>query len=496
MSGGFSAFASFGMLSFSSAPTRAEMIYRSMYAAKIGAFDLKPGSYQEAKVYAQAMGIARGRYTLQRAFNQQFPLKAVEMLPALEENWSIVPSETASILDRQLAVASAMMLVRGATREAITAGLQAILGTHFIALRILTDTETTKEQNTDAYGPLFNRVDIPFKLIQLPDPVATIGVPLTIMYENADLTAGALLIQKNEKLLIEPEVPGQAEIVTVIAATATTFTATFTKSHDEGAFATTQNWVNWTSTQRSYFVVVDAFAALDSEMVRRVNDFMSKVARGVSKWSIIEPINPGVSFCGPFTLEYSPLGMTPIARLDIFPAVTPDFELLPMIMTTMGGRLYAFGRNLSSVIQVTLQSTTPPPYVLPLTVVSDYELDLGVLPGTFVVPVGAGFIDIPVDFYNGTTIRKILRIAQAPEAVSYVYPANDTMGPVTAYGTGLLQVVDIQANSFSFAAGWVITDDSTITNIVPTNFYGTAGHHAMTFVFGDGSTISVDFLYS
>lgn len=393
----FSAFTPFGMLKFSSAPSRGELIYRSMYAMKADAFDLSVGGYHEAKVYAQSMGIARGRYALERAFNNQNPLKAIELLPALEKNWAVIPSETDTLLDRQLAVAARMMLVRGATREAVTAGLQAILKTHFIALRTFNVNEAVVEEPTGSFGPTFARHDLPFKVIRLTGPVAHLSVPTTVPYTNADPTAGPILVQKDDVFMVQPENTGLAEVVTIISATDTDLTAIFQHSHDVDSFATTQNWVNWTSTQRIYMIVVDNYAALDAETVRRVDDFMGKASRGVSSWDIVQPTSPGASTVGPFTLDVSALGTVPLAQLPILTPVPLNISMLSPASGPVGGgtAVTMTGSGFSLVTTLVDDGTNNPGRVI----VSDSKITFVTDPAAS----GPGIWPVVVTDSNGNT---------------------------------------------------------------------------------------------
>ncbi len=362
----FSAFTPFGMLTFASSPSRGERTYRAMYAMKVGAFDLTRGTYAEAKVYAQSMGIARGRYALERAFNQQFPLTSTDLLPALEKNWAVIPSETDTILDRQLNVVARMMLVRGAKREAITAGLQAILGSNLIALRTFLPSEVVTEQPVGDFGSLFARVDLPFKLIRLTGPVARLNTPTTVPYTNADPTSGAILVQKDDVFMFQPENTGLAEVVTITSATADDLTATFKRSHDVDSFATTQNWVNWTSTQRSYLVIVNSLVSIDAETVRRVDDFMGKVSRGVSSWNIVEPSTPGATTVGPFTLEVSPLGAVPLEEIRIIPRRELTITMLtPSSGPTAGGTAVVMkGTGFNEVTDLTDDGTVNAGFII------------------------------------------------------------------------------------------------------------------------------------
>lgn len=310
----FSVFSGFGAFKFSSKPTHGQSIYDAMVAAKVGGFRLEPGDYAEAKVYAQAMGLARCRYTLERARNQQDPLKAIELLPHLEGDWGAIPSETDTLIVRQQNVAAKMRLPRGPRRENVETQLRAILGTDFLALRAPASADVLSQTPTTA---CFARPEIPYKVVQLTTPVTLVGSPYACGYANLDVTQGQVVLAVGDVLTVQPENAGLLEVVTVVGATATTFTATFQNAHDLHAIGTTQNYVNWTSTQRHVYVVVKATSSLDAEKVRRVHDWMSAVCRGVSSWSVVQPTTPGATTIGPLTLGLSPLGTCPIGALPI-----------------------------------------------------------------------------------------------------------------------------------------------------------------------------------
>ena len=66
------------------------------------------------------------------------------------------------------------------------------------------------------------------------------------------------------------------------------FKATFANAHDVGASVIAGNWPYWWSTQRFALIVVSSAAAVDPESRRKVDTFMSRVARGVSQWAIVQ----------------------------------------------------------------------------------------------------------------------------------------------------------------------------------------------------------------
>lgn len=87
------------------------------------------------------------------------------------------------------------------------------------------------------------------------------------------------------------------------------FQATFTKAHDVGAAMVAGNYPYWWSTQRLAYIVVTAAASIDPETRRKVNDFMTRAARGVSQWGIVQgtPTTPGVGTVGPLHVA-DPMG--------------------------------------------------------------------------------------------------------------------------------------------------------------------------------------------
>lgn len=390
----FSAFTPFNMMKFSGAPSRGESIYRSMYSAKVSAFDLTPGTYQEGKVYAQAMGIARGRYALERVQNQLDPFKCIEMLPALEKDWAVVPLESDTLLDRQSNVAAKMLLVRGARREAVEAGLRVILGSHYVMLRGVASAEVLSSFSSNQN---FSRVELPAKYIALTTPVALTGAAYEVGYTTADPSATPVTIVKGDTVTLSPENIGLKEAVVVSSARAGYFSATFANAHDIGSFATTDNYVDWMSTQRMLYVVVDDYAARNAELVRRVNDFMSRACSGVTEWHIVEPTTPLAATMGPFTLNISPLGAVPVGAVNINYTDGPDFALITDPSSTTGLQAILVGHRLTGLSLVRInavsraftliddyRATCAIPFGLNLAVPSSFTLEVTTPAGVFI----------------------------------------------------------------------------------------------------------------
>lgn len=315
----FSAFAPFSMLDFSSKPTHLEAVYGSISDNVRGAYDLTPGTHTEASVYARACAVADGLYALDRANNQRDPLKCIEMLPGLERDYGIVPPATATLLERQQAVAAKMLLSNASSLVNLGNALRAELGSDFIAVRPFTAADRTLSASTPVGN--FTDVNLPIKQITILDPVP-VGT-CTVRYQTADTSAPPVTLLKNDSLIVQPDNSGLREVVTVSAVASGTFTATFTKGHDTGCMASTQNFPGWWSTQCMLLVILKAAAEIDTNKQQIVHQLMQAATRGVVTWSIVAPSSPGALSLGPFTLGDATLGQlgpVPIGTLSFTPS--------------------------------------------------------------------------------------------------------------------------------------------------------------------------------
>jgi hypothetical protein len=144
---------------------------------------------------------------------------------------------------------------------------------------------------------------------------------LGITYQNWDVTRADLQLAKGDVLCVQPENLGLAEKITVVAVEGSgptrTMHATFSNAHDAGAAATTGATPIWWSNTGHLLVVVTAAAALNAELCGRVNELLTRIAKGGTTWSIVEPTTAGATTVGPYTLGVSPLGAVPIGTVQI-----------------------------------------------------------------------------------------------------------------------------------------------------------------------------------
>lgn len=311
-----SSFNPLGMLALSSKPSQAELIYRSIVASYGGPgknFTFDKGSRQDATAYAQAMGIARARLTLQRAGNQLDPRLVGEMAGYREQEYGLVPGASDTMQQRRGALASRKLLPLGSNQTNTENALRDLLGAGFVSLRTTPVADAVTWPLALGDSPMnMQRPEAPRKLVRLIAPVATLGAPLAVAYSQitTPLVPGSapVTLLNGDVVVVDPANNSQAERVTVSAVTPSMFTATFTKSHDAGALATTGSFPWWESTKRHSLVIVTAAVAASSEWRRKIHELMQRLARGVSTWDITDG-------AGPFKVGVGKLGITPIGAL-------------------------------------------------------------------------------------------------------------------------------------------------------------------------------------
>lgn len=315
----FSAFAKFGHLRFSGKPTHGETFYKQIKNAFGGQYATTIGTRSEAWMFATAMALARVRYAKERAANQSSPQRVIEMLPVREMEYGLIPGRYDTIIDRQRALAAKMLLPEGARYTAVTAALQAAIGSDFLYYR------TTKAGEIVAFpadpgemsggrrkwpGNWTRTVYAP-KVVRLTSPASIIASDSTVHYEPVE---GGVEIKAGDVVVVGANNIGQAELMTVVSASSNTFTGRFKNAHDVGDICTTSYFPYWISTQRHVLVVVTPSAAVDPEKRRKVNVVMAEVMRGVTTWDTVPDDGSGTATAA-FTVGDSVLGRIGYAGL-------------------------------------------------------------------------------------------------------------------------------------------------------------------------------------
>lgn len=338
----YSAFAPYGMMAYSSKPTHAESLYRSMVKgvgnepgsdeAK-GTLSTAEGSRMEAKIYADAMALARARYVLEHAGAQVFPEQLVEMLDVREKEYGVTPGPRETVDERRDAVAAAFLLPRGAAKTEVENALLTLLGDRFVAYRPTPTSEAAQWPTALGDQPQNLQLpSVPRKLIRLTEDVLSgLGAPQFVRYErfvpdaNPSAPLHSLLI--GDVLVIDGGDLDRVETVTVTDLSFdepifegpiyATFQATFNNPHNAGVPGTTAPWPLWVSTKRHNLIVLTEEAALDPDARRKVNEQLRKQLRGVSTWQITAESSPGSMMLGPFTVGGGKLGITTIGKINL-----------------------------------------------------------------------------------------------------------------------------------------------------------------------------------
>lgn len=331
-----SAFTPCGMLTMSSLPSHAETIHGALVKSQGEAYRVNGelNVRQDAKLYAQAMGLARAQYALQGAGNQQFAAKAWDLFPVLEAEHGLVPRPSDTLAERRGALAARMLLPGGASQVNVQNALTALLGDDFIAY--IPTAVGDEVLYPTAIGDQPMNLQLPSvlrKLVQIEPAVTTgLGFPQSVVYQDLladpapDTISAVPILLVGDHVVVGPDDNGNTETVEVEASSVFVidelnyelrFTATFNKPHPAATLCSTMPYPFWASTKRHSLVVLSATAAADAEARRKTNDLMQRIARGVSTWDVAGETSPGSGVAGPFTVGGGLLGITPIGAVTL-----------------------------------------------------------------------------------------------------------------------------------------------------------------------------------
>lgn len=319
-----SAFTSLGLLHLSGRPSLGEAIYQALRGDATGE-SYALGGHADASLYARAMALARASETARRAGNQILPTKTVDLLPAREAEYGLVPGPTDTIAQRQAALAARVLLPGGAVRGNIELVLRTLLGSAFVGL--VTQAPSVYPDPGAAPG-LFLPPAIPRKLFRLttrliPAWFAVIGgVPIPkaqqVSVVPVDPREAGSTPQPGETYVFDPDNGSLAERLTFDyfpvdvpypggVYQSIEVSVKPVKGHEAGAILSSQPWPFWTSASRYVLVVLTDAAAGDAEVCRQVHALLGELLRGVTQWAIVSKAT------GTYQLGVDPLGRTVVS---------------------------------------------------------------------------------------------------------------------------------------------------------------------------------------
>jgi hypothetical protein len=184
-----SSFTPFCQLEFSSQPSEAEKIYRSMRASYrdpvsgAATIDTSVGTHKEAQLYGWALALGNARVALRAAGNELRPETSYATLEAHEAKFQVRPAPTDTVVMRRAVLAARQKAARGPRYEAVWEALTAIFGSLLIAYRPMTRAESVAypaDPALPASPGLFRRQDAIASSIRLTTAVARVNdVPAT-----------------------------------------------------------------------------------------------------------------------------------------------------------------------------------------------------------------------------------------------------------------------------------------------------------------------------
>lgn len=298
-------YSAFGPMRFSSRKPHGELIYRDMVKS-LGSgknFTDDFNSLAMARVYANAVAFGRCKYALERASRQIHPAHALELLPALEREYGLVPEADASIADRRRELAAAMRIARGASRTNVEAVMLDLFAEHFLAYVTVDPADAVVSTATPASTGVYAEPGTPRSAFRVTGSVTTTGSPITVGYQA--ITGALAALSAGDRIIIDTGNPGRVEALTVTAATASTLTASFAKPHDAGTVLATGRHPHLAGSKRHNVFVLSEEAAVSERLRRKTHRAARRLLRGVSTWDVADS-------SGPFRVGVGRLGITTI----------------------------------------------------------------------------------------------------------------------------------------------------------------------------------------
>lgn len=299
---------------FSGRPALARRVYDAMRRSLGPSFNQSfDDSRVQARLYAQAMGIANALRTLERVKKNAIALSSTDLLSNLESMYGIIPKPGSTFRERRNRLHARMQLLRGSRYEAIQDIMRSILGNDFLEWSFATVDTLVRFPDTSAEAALVGNYVPPgtqARILRVLAPILpgtrTVAVEeLTPPLDGAPPPVGmtfladpAHKVRREASRIDDSEITEDGKITSV--------TADFVNPHDEGVLLTTQHFPTWRSNAHRHVFVVSESAAVDLERRRAVGEELSRAMKSVAMWHIVDP--------NEFTVGEGLLGITPLGE--------------------------------------------------------------------------------------------------------------------------------------------------------------------------------------
>jgi len=327
----YSLFAPKGLYANKAGKPLAEAIYDTAiglfakYDERNGALATTPGSLVDLVCFTTAITFARIATSLDKADGERFAAGAYYLLAQIEAEHGLQHGADDTLKTRRAALAAAKRAPRGSARAELTAQLQEAFGEDFFGLYIPTSADAVVWPADLGDDPqLLLAESVERKIVQIVPSISTgLGASQQVRYTPLDLVpTSEHSLAIGDRLVIEPENLGRAEVVTVeglaIGDPELYFTATFQQAHEPGALATQMPFPAWTSTQRAILVALNETVALDPVRRGKADELLDRILSGVTTWAIC-PTN-GSGTIRPWTIGdpvFGQIGRNPIGTITV-----------------------------------------------------------------------------------------------------------------------------------------------------------------------------------
>ncbi len=326
----FSAFAPFGALEFKAGQPVEKALYEAIIRA-LGSGDgltVEKGSFTDCFAFMSARLIGFASRKLERGADQIFARKVYDLLSVHEAEHKITPSPTATIPQRKRALLAKKMARQGSRPAALGEQLRTLLGTEFVGLHIVEPGERLVwPADLNDQPMLLAPAEMDRKIATSILPISiNLGSPHVLPYIPIDpaMEDGSGIFRVGDKVIIEPEILGRCERVTVDgtgttiidSTTYNTITVTPNNAHEPMCTIASLPYPLWMSTQRELVVIVKPSVVQSTSKMRQVHNLLDQALTGVTTWAVVQESPVVSNQCGPFTLDDPVLGLLDANSLD------------------------------------------------------------------------------------------------------------------------------------------------------------------------------------